>query len=73
MTVECFGVLASRRAAGPRTVRGRHGRRRRPRGRPRRCDRHVLAAVNGDQTSRDAELPLLAGDTVAFLSADAGG
>lgn len=36
-------------------------------------DRHVVAALNGDQISRDAELPLATGDTVAFLSADAGG
>jgi molybdopterin-guanine dinucleotide biosynthesis protein A len=36
-------------------------------------DRHVVAAVNGDQMTRDARLPLVAGDTVAFLSADAGG
>ncbi|MCW2616823.1 MAG: molybdenum cofactor guanylyltransferase, partial [Frankiales bacterium] len=36
-------------------------------------DRHVLAAVNGDQTSRDPGTPLVAGDVVALLSADAGG
>ncbi|HEX6584722.1 MAG TPA: molybdenum cofactor guanylyltransferase [Thermoleophilaceae bacterium] len=36
-------------------------------------DRHVVAALNGDQISRDPELPLAAGDAVAFLSADAGG
>lgn len=36
-------------------------------------DRHVVAAVNGDQVSRDAKLPLVTGDSVAFLSADAGG
>ena len=36
-------------------------------------DRHVVAALNGDQISRDPELPLAAGDTVAFLAADAGG
>jgi len=35
-------------------------------------DRHVVAAVNGDQMNRDARLPLVAGDTVAFRSADAG-
>jgi molybdopterin-guanine dinucleotide biosynthesis protein A len=35
--------------------------------------RHILAALNGDQMSRDPELPLVAGDVVAFLSADAGG
>ena len=36
-------------------------------------DRHVLAAVNGDQMVRDPDLPLASGDVVAFLSADAGG
>jgi molybdopterin-guanine dinucleotide biosynthesis protein A len=36
-------------------------------------DRHVTAALNGDQITRDGETPLTAGDTVFFLSADAGG
>jgi len=36
-------------------------------------DRHLLAAVNGDQVVRDVETPLAAGDSVTFLSADAGG
>jgi molybdopterin-guanine dinucleotide biosynthesis protein A len=36
-------------------------------------DRHVVAALNGEQISRDPELPLASGDTVAFLAADAGG
>jgi molybdopterin-guanine dinucleotide biosynthesis protein A len=36
-------------------------------------DRHVVAALNGDQITRDGELPLAAGDTVFFLAADAGG
>ena len=36
-------------------------------------DRHVVAALNGDQISRDPELPLASGDKVAFLAADAGG
>ena len=36
-------------------------------------DRHVVAAVNGDQITRDPELPLAGGDEVAFLAADAGG
>ena len=36
-------------------------------------DRHVTAALNGDQITRDGETPLAAGDTVFFLSADAGG
>jgi molybdenum cofactor guanylyltransferase len=36
-------------------------------------DDHVVAALNGDQIMRDPEAPLVAGDTVALLSADAGG
>ena len=36
-------------------------------------DRHVVAALNGDQITRDGEMPLAAGDTVFFMSADAGG
>jgi molybdenum cofactor guanylyltransferase len=32
-------------------------------------DRHVTAALNGDQITRDREMPLAAGDTVFFLSA----
>jgi molybdopterin-guanine dinucleotide biosynthesis protein A len=36
-------------------------------------DEHVVAALNGDQITRDPELPLVAGDAVAFMAADAGG
>jgi molybdopterin-guanine dinucleotide biosynthesis protein A len=36
-------------------------------------DRHVTAALNGDQITRDGLTPLAAGDTVLFMSADAGG
>ena len=36
-------------------------------------DRHVVAAVNGDQITRHPELPLAGGDEIAFLAADAGG
>ena len=36
-------------------------------------DGHVVAALNGDQITRDGETPLAAGDTVFFLAADAGG
>ena len=72
VTVECFGVLATRGVRGARTVTAA------TLGEAARAidlhlDRHVLAAVNGDQTGRDPQLPLHAGDTVAFLSADAGG
>jgi molybdopterin-guanine dinucleotide biosynthesis protein A len=36
-------------------------------------DRHVTATLNGDQITRDGTTPLVTGDTVYFLSADAGG
>ena len=36
-------------------------------------DRHVVAALNGDQITRDGQTPLVTGDTVFFLAADAGG
>lgn len=36
-------------------------------------DRHLLAAVDGDSVVRDVEAPLVTGDVVTFLSADAGG
>jgi molybdenum cofactor guanylyltransferase len=36
-------------------------------------DRHVTAALNGDQITRDRATPLAVGDSVFFLSADAGG
>jgi molybdopterin-guanine dinucleotide biosynthesis protein A len=36
-------------------------------------DGHVVAALNGDQITRDGQVPLVTGDTVFFLSADAGG
>ena len=36
-------------------------------------DGHVVAALNGDQITRDGEMPLATGDTVFFLAADAGG
>jgi molybdopterin-guanine dinucleotide biosynthesis protein A len=70
ITVQRFGALASNGHRGPRAARaatlvgaataaGLE------------LDRHVVAALNGDQISRDGEVPLVAGDTVAFLSADA--
>jgi molybdopterin-guanine dinucleotide biosynthesis protein A len=36
-------------------------------------DGHIVAALNGDQITRDPEAPLAPGDTVSFLAADAGG
>ncbi|MPZ00178.1 MAG: NTP transferase domain-containing protein [Actinophytocola sp.] len=76
VVVERFGVLATKSGArGPSRVRAatigaaaervglaleEHG-------------GHILAAINGDQIRGDAEAPLEAGDTVSFISADAGG
>ncbi len=36
-------------------------------------DEHVVVALNGDQVSRDSELPLVAGDTVGFGMSHPGG
>ncbi|HEX5347469.1 MAG TPA: NTP transferase domain-containing protein [Pseudonocardiaceae bacterium] len=70
--VQRYGALAGNGHRGPRTVRAATlsgaaeavGL---------TLDRHVIAALNGDQISRDGDVPLASGDTVAFLSADAGG
>lgn len=73
VTVQLFGALVKAgQPAGPRTVRAATvqsaadavglG-----------FDRHVSAALNGDQITRDGTTPLATGDTVFFLSADAGG
>jgi molybdopterin-guanine dinucleotide biosynthesis protein A len=70
ITVECFGALAKNR--GPRNVRAATiGAAADQVGLT--LDRHVVAALNGDQVTRDPRLPLVAGDTVAFRSADTGG
>jgi molybdopterin-guanine dinucleotide biosynthesis protein A len=72
VTVECFGVLASDHGRGTRAVRAATVAEAAEAAGV-SWDRHVLAAVNGDQTGRDGELALVAGDAVAFLSAAAGG
>jgi molybdopterin-guanine dinucleotide biosynthesis protein A len=73
VTVQLFGALVKAgRPAGPRAVRAATvaaaadaiGL---------AFDRHVTAALNGDQITRDPLVPLAAGDTVFFMSADAGG
>jgi molybdopterin-guanine dinucleotide biosynthesis protein A len=72
VTVQRFGALASRGRRGPATVRAATlGAAAAAVELP--LDRHVVAALNGDQITRDAETPLVPGDTVSFLSADAGG
>jgi molybdopterin-guanine dinucleotide biosynthesis protein A len=72
VVVERFGALAGGGGRGPRSVRAASlGAAAAAVGLA--LDRHVVAAVNGDQMTRDPRLPLVPGDTVAFLSADAGG
>jgi molybdenum cofactor guanylyltransferase len=72
VVVERFGTLASDGQRGPRRVRAAtlgaaaeaaHV----------MLDRHVLAALNGEQITRDPQIPVVAGDEVAFLTADGGG
>ncbi|MEV4070099.1 molybdenum cofactor guanylyltransferase [Nonomuraea fuscirosea] len=72
VTVECFGALARNGSHRPRAVPAATlGAAAAAAGLT--LDRHVVAALNGDQVTRDGALPLVAGDTVSFLSADAGG
>jgi molybdopterin-guanine dinucleotide biosynthesis protein A len=72
ITVQRYGALASNGRRGPETVRAATlGAAAAAVGLA--LDRHVVAALNGDQITRDAEMPLVVGDMVAFLSADAGG
>ncbi|GAA2551509.1 NTP transferase domain-containing protein [Pseudonocardia hydrocarbonoxydans] len=70
--VQCFGALAGAGRRGPRTLHvATLGSAAAAVGLE--LDRHVVAALNGDRITRDPGLPLVAGDGVAFLSADAGG
>lgn len=72
VVVERFGALAKGGGHRPRTVRAATiGQAAEAVGLT--LDRHVVAALNGDQVTKDGRLPLVAGDAVAFLSADAGG
>ena len=71
ITVQRFGVLANGQAGPGDGARGHRGRSRGGRGVD--FGGHVTAALNGDQITRDGQTPLAAGDTVFFLSADAGG
>jgi molybdopterin-guanine dinucleotide biosynthesis protein A len=69
VTIQCFGALADGRS-GPRVIHAATmaaaaaaaGL---------ALGRHVAAALNGDQITRDGEMPLATGDTVSFLAADA--
>ena len=73
VTIERFGVLATK-GAGRKPLQARAatiGAAAEQVGLA--LDGHVLAAINGDQISGDATTPLETGDTVSFISADAGG
>jgi molybdenum cofactor guanylyltransferase len=73
VTVQLFGALVKAgRPGGPRPVRAATVQAAADAvGLP--FGRHVTAALNGDQITRDPQAPLAAGDTVFFMSADAGG
>jgi molybdenum cofactor guanylyltransferase len=72
ITVRCFGTLANGAGREPLATRAATlGAAADAVGVA--LDRHVVAAVNGDQISRHHEMPLVTGDSVAFLAADAGG
>jgi molybdopterin-guanine dinucleotide biosynthesis protein A len=73
VTVQLFGALVKAgRPGGPHQVRAATVQAAADAvGLP--LDRHVTAALNGDQITRDPLVPLAAGDTVFFMSADAGG
>jgi molybdopterin-guanine dinucleotide biosynthesis protein A len=72
ITVQCFGALAGGGRRGARSIRAATLAEA-ANGVGLALDRHVVAALNGDQITRDGRLPLVSGDSVAFLSADAGG
>ena len=72
ITVRRFGPLAREEGTAPRAVRAATlGAAAEATGVV--LDEHVVAALNGDQISRDPELPLAEGDSIAFMAADAGG
>jgi molybdopterin-guanine dinucleotide biosynthesis protein A len=70
--VSCYGALASRARIRSGTVRAATlGAAAAAIGLE--LDRHIVAALNGERISNDPTVALVAGDSVAFLSADAGG
>jgi molybdopterin-guanine dinucleotide biosynthesis protein A len=73
VTVQLFGTLAKgNRTRGPRAIRAATVDAA-ARAVGLAFDRHVTAALNGDQITRDGTAPLATGDLVYFMSADAGG
>jgi len=70
--IERFGVLATNGNNGSRTVRAATLAAA-AQAADIALERHVIAAVAGDWVTRDPATPLVEGDAVSFLSADAGG
>jgi molybdenum cofactor guanylyltransferase len=72
VTVQRYGAPAGNGHRGPRTVRAATlsaaaaavGL---------LLDHHVIATLNGNQISRDGDVPLASGDTITFISVAAGG
>ena len=73
ITIQRFGVLAAQHHRAPETVRAATVAEAAAAAGVDFGGGHVTAALNGDQITRDGQTPLAAGDTVFFLSADAGG
>ncbi len=71
ITIQRFGTLAGGRR-GPEVIRAATVARA-AEAAGIALDGHVVAALNGDQITRDGQTPLAAGDTVFFIAADAGG
>ncbi len=72
VTIEVFGALRTAEVRSPVTTRAATlGAAAEASGLT--LDEHVVAALNGDQISRDPTMPLASGDWVGFMSADAGG
>ncbi|MDT7560891.1 MAG: molybdenum cofactor guanylyltransferase [Pseudonocardiales bacterium] len=71
ITLQRFGALAGDGRRGPRPVRaatlGEAAS-----GVGLTLDQHVVAALNGDQITRDGQVPLVAGDSVVFSTGDGG-
>ena len=68
ITVQCLGAGVTEHGRRPRAVRAATlGAAAEVAGVT--WDRHVLATVNGDRGGGDGDLPLVAGDAVAFLAA----
>ncbi len=74
ITVERFGTLAlgSDTARGPQHV-GAATIGEAARAVDLTFDRHVVAALNGETVTHDEQVPLVTGDHLAFIAADAGG